>query len=239
MISLFGWTPDEYEDGERKQQDIELDDERNVLLQDNGFKIFKIERKKTKSAQEEAVWSKAASQFYQTMSSSQANFVIHSVSIICNTQSTRKYNAMKSKLMNSSKIVQEEWGFHGTSDKSIDGIAKEGFRHPDELVSNKSKKIVPLDDGYFGKGIYFSLYSDYALYYSNTRQSNRIMLCRLLTGKVYKCKGRKDGEGLMKGYDSHYSPKGNEIIIFNGDQILPRYIIEFEERDAEEREQEY
>lgn len=79
-----------------------------------------------------------------------------------------------------------------------------------------------------------------------------------MKGKAYRCTGRMDGEGRQKGFDCHTSPKGNEIIIFvrllwaywaqnrhsraqryqEPDQILPRYIITFESKEAEEREQE-
>jgi len=89
-----------------------------------------------------------------------------------------------------------------------------------------------------GKGIYFSLYSDYAMWYSEERESSQILMCKLLTGKSYQCTGRMDGQGRVVGYDSHYSPKGNEIIVFESSQILPRYIITFEEKEAAEREQE-
>eukprot|EP01126_Amoeba_proteus_P062657 TRINITY_DN8558_c0_g1_i1.p1 TRINITY_DN8558_c0_g1~~TRINITY_DN8558_c0_g1_i1.p1 ORF type:complete len:139 (+),score=44.47 TRINITY_DN8558_c0_g1_i1:54-419(+) len=118
-------------------------------------------------------------------------------------------------------------------------ISKEGFKHPDDLKKTKSKKKVTLlDDGYFGKGIYFSMYSDYAMWYSEERESDQILLCALLPGNVYQCEGRMDGEGKKKGYDAHYSPKGNEIIIFDPDQVLPRFIITFCEHEGKEREQE-
>jgi len=32
--------------------------------------------------------------------------------------------------------------------------------------------------------------------------------------------------------------EGNEVIVFESAQVLPRYIITFEEKEAEEREQE-
>ena len=53
------------------------------------------------------------------------------------------------------KYHQEEYGFHGTSEWSIQQICKEGFKHPDELEKmSKKKKGKPavelLDDGYFG-----------------------------------------------------------------------------------------
>lgn len=73
-----------------------------------------------------------------------------------------------------------------------------------------------------------------------------------------------DGVDCQKGYNSHYSPKGNEIVgmslsflfccffcvyfvgwltyflmpVFEPEQILPRYVITFATQDAEEREQE-
>jgi len=96
-----------------------------------------------------------------------------------------------------------------------------------------------LDDGYFGKGIYFTLYSDYALWYASERESNQILVAKLLVGKKYNCTSRMDGQGLKDGFDSHISPKGNEVVMFSPGQILPRYIIEFSEKDAEERAQEY
>lgn len=47
-----------------------------------------------------------------------------------------------------------------------------------------------------------------------------------------------DGLGCQPGYDSHTSPKGNEVVLFESQQILPRYIITFVEKEASEREQE-
>lgn len=234
IISQFGWTPDEYEDGEKSDSLIELEEEKQVLADPNGFKTFKITRKQKRNKEQEIVWSKASSQFYQTMSTSQSNFVIHSIEVICNTKLFKQYNEKRALMLKGNKKLTEEWGFHGTSEESVESIAEKGFIHPDKLDD-----VHKLDDGYFGKGIYFSMYSDYAMYYSVERDSSKILLCKLLTGKIYHCDGRMDGKGLKSGYDSHYSPKGNEIIIFNANQILPRYIIEFEERESEEREQEY
>jgi hypothetical protein len=57
-----------------------------------------------------------------------------------------------------------------------------------------------------GKGIYFSMFSDYAMWYSEERESNQILLSKILTGKVYKCTGRMDGADRQPGHDAHYSP---------------------------------
>jgi len=102
----------------------------------------------------------------------------------------------------------------------------------------KKNDVKILDDGYYGRGIYFSMYSDYAMWYSEERSSNKILLSKLLPGKCYQCTGRMDGQDRMPGYDSHYSPKGNEIVIFHAYQTLPRYILTFKSQDAGEREQE-
>lgn len=91
---------------------------------------------------------------------------------------------------------------------------------------------------YFGSGIYFSFYSDYAMWYSEERDSSQILLCKLLTGKTFKCVGRMDGKPCLDGYDSHFSPKGNEIVMFASAGCLPRYIIKFTKQDEQEREQE-
>jgi len=96
-----------------------------------------------------------------------------------------------------------------------------------------------LDEGYFGKGIYFSTFSDYAMWYSAERESNQILMCKLLPGKQFQCSERMDGKSGEKGFHSHLSPAGNEVIVFKPCQILPRYIITFKKREAKEREQEY
>lgn len=278
LLGQYGWTPDEYEDGEKNISQYELDEERDFLRataaagQLDAFKIFTIFKHQKKSEQQEAVWARAASKFYQTMSKAQANFVIKSIGVIVNAKINQEYETKKAALLTEIKSappkmvgsgakktaalpptsVAEEWGFHGTSEASIQGISATGFKMPADLKKlqaakkggaaakkvAKEEKVTFLDDGFFGAGLYFSLYSDYALFYSEERGSSQILLCKVLTGRAFKCTDRMDGEGLQKGYDSHYSPQGNEIIVFRGDQVLPRYIITFEQRDATEREQE-
>jgi hypothetical protein len=97
------------------------------------------------------------------------------VDVIVNGELKSKYNSKKIELMEKNKEVKEEWGFHGTSSESILKIASSGFLLPDEIAKLKAKaangkkkgakKVKPvelLDDGYYGKGIYFTVYSDYA-----------------------------------------------------------------------------
>jgi len=76
------------------------------------------------------------------------------------------------------------------------------------------------------------------MWYSEERGSNQVLLCSLLPGETFQCTDRMDGQDRQPDYDSHYSPKGNEIIVFEAAQILPRYVITFSEQEAKEREQE-
>lgn len=194
----------------------------------NGFKIILIRASQKRNKQQEAVWASVSSRFYQTMSKAQANYAIKSVGVIVNTKLRSAYIQKRNDLLKKDKAHHlEEWGFHGTSESSITAIAKTGFKHPDDLAKENeksnpggkgpakkaaAKKTAPkiqielLDDGYFGKGIYFSMFSDYAMWYSEERDSSQILLSKINSGKVYQCKGRMDGQDRQPGYDSHYSP---------------------------------
>jgi hypothetical protein len=57
-----------------------------------------------------------------------------------------------------------------------------------------------------GNGMYFSIYSDYAMWYSEERESDEILLSALLQGEPFQCTARMDGQGCQKGYDSQISP---------------------------------
>jgi hypothetical protein len=241
LLGTFGWTADEYEVGEREpDHDYDLKEELQIYKQDSGFKIVVLTQGQKLTKEQEAVWSKASVKFFQTMAKAQGNYTIKSLGIIMNTNLHKSFQAQKKKYEErDKKLGAITWGFHGTTPESIRAIAKEGFKLPDELKKKKGKnKVELLDDGYFGNGIYFSVYSDYAMWYSEERESNEILLSALLQGESFQCTERMDGQGLKPGYDSQISPKGNEIIVFNQSQILPRYIIKFEANEDKERSQE-
>jgi len=67
--------------------------------------------------------------------------------------------------------------------------------------------------------------------YHEERGSNQVLLCSLLPGNTFQCTERMDGKDRQAGFDSHYSPKGHEIIVFESAQILPRYVITFSQDD--------
>ena len=88
---------------------------------------------------------------------------------------------------------QVEWAFHGTSKEAVKGIAVPGFLPPPQIDQSKV-----LDSGFFGHGISMTYSSDYALYYSNTRGSNQMLLCQILlaTQSLQEADGR---QGLREG----------------------------------------
>ena len=57
--------------------------------------------------------------------------------------------------------------------------------------------------------------------------STRLLLCQVLLGRVYKCTKLIHGAALVSGYDSHSSPDGMELVIFDSAHILPCYIVNF------------
>jgi hypothetical protein len=67
-------------------------------------------------------------------------------------------------------------------------------------------QLIPVLFSIVGNGIYFSIYSDYAMWYSEERESDEILLSALLQGEPYQCTARMDGQGLQSGYDSQISP---------------------------------
>ena len=81
------------------------------------------------------------------------------------------------------------------------------------------------DTGWYGKGVYFSEYPDYSMGYIQGAQ--KLLLCQVLPGKVYKCTKLIHGAALTKGNDSHTSPDGKELVIFNSHHILPSYIVHY------------
>eukprot|EP01116_Phalansterium_solitarium_P023608 TRINITY_DN836_c0_g2_i2.p1 TRINITY_DN836_c0_g2~~TRINITY_DN836_c0_g2_i2.p1 ORF type:complete len:440 (-),score=152.75 TRINITY_DN836_c0_g2_i2:1070-2389(-) len=271
LLQRLGWSEDEYDDGEKKDDGTDLAEERAILQLDTGFKIIRITKEDAEQSKEkQAVFARVCHQFLSTMAKAQANFSISEIGVIVSTPLWRAYHQKKMQLETlysqqhqppSGPSPLETWGFHGTSADSILKIANSNFMLPDEIAALSSKNaggkggkggksaaaakaaakkfgIEVLDDGYFGKGVYFTAFSDYAAWYSAERSSDQVLLSKLLVGKQFSCNQRMDGKPLQPGYDSHRSPKGNEFVIFSKEQILPRYIITFQEKDAEEREQE-
>eukprot|EP01114_Cavostelium_apophysatum_P021747 TRINITY_DN7671_c0_g1_i1.p1 TRINITY_DN7671_c0_g1~~TRINITY_DN7671_c0_g1_i1.p1 ORF type:complete len:605 (+),score=132.91 TRINITY_DN7671_c0_g1_i1:31-1845(+) len=160
----------------------------------------------------------AESQFYRLLSPG-SKYEVTKVEYIVNPLLYRKFQARRLKL-----AENMEWQdtkpilcFHGTNDKNIDSIVKNNFDM--ERIGKNTGNM-----GVFGKGIYFSESPSYSMGYVGG--GTRIMLCQVLIGRSYKTGGCM-GASLQKGYDSHISTCGNEIVIYDVDSILPSYIVHY------------
>lgn len=251
LLGKFGWSEDEYEDGERAapaDDDTDLPEERAALAAPDGFAVVWLEKDRMGSGSSDAdkarenVFGRVCMRFFQTMAKAQGNFTVDAVGVVANARLRARYAALRAEYAAAGKDG-EQWGFHGTSAAAVAAIVRTGFLAPGEIKAanrarSKKSRIRVLDSGYFGSGIYFSDYSDYAMFYSDTRASNEILLCQLLPGRAFRCTARMDGRSNMPGYDSHISPGGNEIVIFNPAACLPRYIIRFSQQPDTQRQQE-
>jgi hypothetical protein len=73
-------------------------------------------------------------------------------------------------------LVEETWGFHGTSEYSIQCIAREGFKHPDELKTQKgSKSTAPKKSG-ISKSTLIKPCSTFSSSFSKTKASPKVQL---------------------------------------------------------------
>lgn len=252
LLGKFGWSEDEYEDGERAAAadgDADLPEERAALAAPDGFAVVWLEKDRMGHGSgsdadkaRENVFGRVCMRFFQTMAKAQGNFTVAAVGVVANARLRARYAALRAEYAAAGKDG-EQWGFHGTSTAAVAAIVRTGFLAPGEIQAanrrrSKKSRIRVLDSGYFGSGIYFSDYSDYAMFYSDTRASNEILLCQLLPGRAFRCTARMDGRSNMPGYDSHISPGGNEIVIFNPAACLPRYIIRFSHQPDTTRTQE-
>ena len=122
----------------------------------------------------------------------------------------------------SSKFVL---AFHGTK-RDTSGIFHNNFDLK-KLASGSG------DQGLYGAGIYLSEFPQTGLFYGH-----KLLLCRVLTGKCYDMSPDqfKLAGQLQTGYDSHRvhvqeEGHGEELVIFDPDQILPVFEIHYSSID--------
>jgi hypothetical protein len=124
---------------------------------------------------------------------------------------------------------------HGTTETSARQIIDVGFA-----------TLSLLDQGWFGKGMYFTTSATYAKAYAANKSNTVLILCMLTLGNVFPVvEDTSEAQSLMgkscqNGYSSHYvctasngqpvkSPgtnKADELVIFQESQVLPVYIVE-------------
>lgn len=76
----------------------------------------------------------------------------------------------------------------------------------------------------YGCGIYLSPDPDVAQGYA---ADGKMLVCAVLMGRIYTCPEVMEGVGCRRGYDSHMSPCGEELVLFDAAQVLPCYLVVF------------
>jgi len=115
------------------------------------------------------------------------------------------------------------FAWHGTSEENIQKIIRTGFKLS-KLGSGTG------NNGWYGAGIYLSENATLGRSYA---KDNKLLLCEVILGRPYQMNLLPFvvGCALQNGYDSHVvgtaNKLGEELVIFNEAQILPRYIVHY------------
>jgi hypothetical protein len=161
------------------------------------------------------------SQFHRFMSSvnyspDQAAYSVGEVEYIVNPKVVKDFNQGKLDLSKKHDFLVESMKpvilFHGTTEQNMENILKTNF-----LIEKIGSKT---DMGWYGKGFYFSEYPGLSMGYSG---HSYLLVCLVYAGNAYKMANINTGCPLQQGYDSHISPDGSEVVIFNPKNILPCY----------------
>jgi hypothetical protein len=122
--------------------------------------------------------------------------------------------------------------YHATSQVVAEKICETGFA-----------TLSSLDDGWYGKGIYFTSYANYCITYLVSKRDPCLLLSWVIPGNTYPVAANRDdpdnvfGQALKAGYQSHYvvtksdgkcGTTGNlydEIVIAQESHVVPWAII--------------
>jgi len=137
---------------------------------------------------------------------------------------------------------------HGTGLSIAKAISKTGFA-----------ALSSLDSGFFGKGIYFSTSSKYALPYATLQPDPVIIISYIVPGNIYPTSEQHKGPNSLAGkplktpgYNSHYvltrtdgfalsnpteSPFYDEIVLPEECQVVPAFIVILDNGDELKKQQ--
>lgn len=185
-------------------------------------------RREFRGTEEDIHFRNAEAQFHRT----QGGHAVTQVDYIINPPFLAAFEAKEREFVEryGADGVHTILAFHGTTnDANIESILANNFDIT-RLAANTGNR------GYFGAGIYFSEVARGSLGYA--RGHNKLLLCKLLTGREYRIGGTNPTPGapagagspmmgapLMPGYDSHIVNDGAEVVIFDTAQILPCYVV--------------
>eukprot|EP00667_Euglena_gracilis_P022245 EG_transcript_24671 len=113
--------------------------------------------------------------------------------------------------------------------RNVLNIVREGL-----VVPREETGVAVACGSSYGRGIYLSPSAEYSLGYCTF--GCKLLVCAVLLGKKKVCQsGHYCGmKTCTPGYDSHVSPCGNELIVFNEAQVLPCFVIHYRYRTSTE-----
>jgi len=119
-----------------------------------------------------------------------------------------------------------------------------------KIVDGGFATLSTLDDGFYGKGIYFSTSAKYILPYYGAKKTPAVLVCLLIPGNVYPVteqptpNSKIKGYPLVSGYQSHYAitkknglpftredfvdqkaKKYDEVVIVQESQVVPIFLL--------------
>ena len=203
-----------------------------------AMKTGKIERVKLtsrrnlKEDEAESHFRRCESQFMRSCqnlggAANGLNKTITEVEYIINPKLIKKFEAKKKVLMKQNKCGERGLNiilaWHGTKSGNVKSITDNNFSLA-KLAANTGNK------GFYGCGIYFSEFAKISSAYGDG-----LLLCKVMLGKQYQMNASKTemGRQLEPGHDSHVvvndstQKYGQEIVIFDVDQILPCYVVKY------------
>ena len=182
-----------------------------------------------------------------TFASSNQILEITKITPINNEILNKKFNKKKGSLSALGRMTNDLIKYHGTSLDAENKIKTSGFKLPKDFSRNSCAE----GSLNFGKAIYLSSYSSKAVSYCYDKQV--IVVCKVLLGRVLEQNNSildlTPEKVHYSGYDSIYCPhtlehseinkgsENDEYAIYDSDQILPLYIVEFKEGDIFESQE--
>jgi len=124
-----------------------------------------------------------------------------------------------------SELAKPQIAFHGTAEQNIESILERGLLVPGK---GQGKDVGhATDSGFWGGGIYLSPNASLSVGYC--RGGKRLLVVSVLMGKPFTVIQRMDGKDCEPGYDSHIACSGVEWVLFDPAQVLPCYLISFQQ----------
>jgi hypothetical protein len=202
------------------------------VLKGSSIQRWMFTPESTFDLEAEQIHFRIAESQFQRFLATQGNvsYNLTQIEYIVNPDIVRKFKESKTRLAKRHGFLEESmkpiYMFHGTSEVNMENIIKTNF-----LISKVGSTT---DQGFYGRGIYFSEYPSMSISYS--RGNPWLLLCAVYVGKAFKMMNVEVGCALKEGYDSHCAFSGQEVIIFDTDCILPCYKIKWTTNTWKKRE---